>query len=134
MSTTKRASRFLLLTLVLASLAAVPGASRADTLDTLLNLIEREWGTARPLTECLAMGNPVQSCAMQLAQDGGSFEVAGAMATQSSVVLVVEVIRAANARPLGWIRILKPMGNNLNIDMTYTHAEGSPLNLWRNAQ
>jgi hypothetical protein len=118
MSLTTLVSRFLPLALMLAVFAAVPGPSRADTLDTLLNLIEPELVTARPLIECLVKGSSVQSCAMQVAQDGVNSEVAGAMATQSSVVLVVDVIRAATANPPDWIRVLELTG----VDLTFSVA------------
>jgi hypothetical protein len=52
-----------------------------------------------------------------MAGDGVSSEVSGAMARQSSVVLVVEVIRAATADPPDWIRVLELTGIDLTIDM-----------------
>lgn len=98
-------------------LIAVGGVQtvRADTLDTVIDVVlyavEPSLVEAKPLVKCLAQGGSVSDCGQQYASQQASDAVAGAMAGDPKIALVVDIVQAASGGD--WITVLELTGTQL---------------------
>lgn len=109
--------RRLIFVVMLLSGMGASGVSRADTVDTILNIlytagvVDGAVVQAKPLIQCLVGGSSVTSCSQQYAgQQAGDF-VAG----DPKIKLVVDIILSANSG--NWINVLELTGTDLLVQM-----------------
>jgi hypothetical protein len=91
-----------------------PAPADADVIDNILTLIDPELSEARPLIDCLVAGNSVDACAVAQANAAANDQVAKMMAGDSTILLVVDIVKAATHKPRGdWVRVLELAGVDL---------------------
>ncbi|MEW7982778.1 MAG: hypothetical protein AB2812_08300 [Candidatus Sedimenticola endophacoides] len=105
--------------LLLLLLLFAPTAPRADTLDTVIDVVlyavDPGLAESRPLVKCLAQGHSASTCAEQYAEQQANQAVADAMASDPKVRLIVDIVTAANAGK--WIDVLELTGTDLLVQI-----------------
>ncbi len=107
--------RLIAVALLFVSLAGFNQNLRADTLDTVIDIvlqaIDPSLAQSRPLIKCLAQGGSVSVCAQQYAEQEANSAVSDMMASDPKITLVVNLIKAANSGD--WLTVLELTGTDL---------------------